>query len=199
MSRACLRKLNAFWMRGQAFPACESDLRALVLASVALCDRVCTSFVHALRMRDVLRARARWRQRNPSMHRSGGFAADSRVSRDGGHERRDRGWSACDVRARSRGASSSGRSHPVSRIRNTARRRRGVAVVHASRPAESGRATGPHEQVRPGDCSPEQIRTAVTALRGRRPRPLDDGAKLRRPAPEGQGAVALGGEDSNPQ
>ena len=25
-------------------------------------------------------------------------------------------------------------------------------------------------------CSPEQIRTAVTALRGRRPRPLDDGA-----------------------
>ena len=30
----------------------------------------------------------------------------------------------------------------------------------------------------PGSCcSPEQIRTAVTALRGRRPRPLDDGAK----------------------
>ena len=27
-------------------------------------------------------------------------------------------------------------------------------------------------------CSPEQIRTAVTALRGRRPRPLDDGAVL---------------------
>jgi hypothetical protein len=35
--------------------------------------------------------------------------------------------------------------------------------------------------------SPEQIRTAVSALRGRRPRPLDDGA------------VGLGGEDSNPQ
>lgn len=30
-----------------------------------------------------------------------------------------------------------------------------------------------------GLCSPEQIRTAVTALRGRRPRPLDDGAKQR--------------------
>ena len=27
-------------------------------------------------------------------------------------------------------------------------------------------------------CSPEQIRTAVTALRGRRPRPLDDGAEI---------------------
>jgi hypothetical protein len=35
--------------------------------------------------------------------------------------------------------------------------------------------------------SPEQIRTAVSALRGRRPRPLDDGAD------------GLGGEDSNPQ
>ncbi len=30
-----------------------------------------------------------------------------------------------------------------------------------------------------GICSPEQIRTAVTALRGRRPRPLDDGAEQR--------------------
>ena len=41
-------------------------------------------------------------------------------------------------------------------------------------------------------CSPEQIRTAVTALRGRRPRPLDDGARL-------HVLLELGGEDSNPQ
>ena len=30
-----------------------------------------------------------------------------------------------------------------------------------------------------GVSSPEQIRTAVSALRGRRPRPLDDGAGVR--------------------
>ena len=43
--------------------------------------------------------------------------------------------------------------------------------------------------------SPEQIRTAVTALRGRRPRPLDDGAVLNRELHPRW----LGGEDSNPQ
>lgn len=43
--------------------------------------------------------------------------------------------------------------------------------------------------------SPERIRTAVTALRGRRPRPLDDGAVLSRRRISG----LLGGEDSNPQ
>ena len=40
-------------------------------------------------------------------------------------------------------------------------------------------------------CSPERIRTAASALRGRRPRPLDDGA--------GTVSSGLGGEDSNPQ
>ena len=37
-------------------------------------------------------------------------------------------------------------------------------------------ATKPGTKSRALRCSPEQIRTAVTALRGRRPRPLDDGA-----------------------
>ena len=41
-----------------------------------------------------------------------------------------------------------------------------------------------------GVCSPEQIRTAVTALRGRRPRPLDDGAVLK---PRAIPSVARGG------
>jgi hypothetical protein len=53
----------------------------------------------------------------------------------------------------------------------------------------SGARNGPLEDARAGrdSGSPEQIRTAVSALRGRRPGPLDDGA------------VELGGEDSNPQ
>ena len=52
---------------------------------------------------------------------------------------------------------------------------------------------------RPGSrCSPEQIRTAVTALRGRRPGPLDDGARPIRIWAE-VADFALGGEDSNPQ
>jgi hypothetical protein len=44
-------------------------------------------------------------------------------------------------------------------------------------------------------CSPDQIRTGVTGLRGRRPRPLDDGARTARQRTVGQ----LGGKDSNPQ
>ena len=50
-------------------------------------------------------------------------------------------------------------------------------------------------------CSPDGIRTRVTALRGRRPRPLDDGAERTGPS-AGVGArdvCELGGEDSNPQ
>ena len=61
--------------------------------------------------------------------------------------------------------------------------------IAGSRPFRSGarRSSGARsdpgrEQARTriecGPCSPEQIRTAVTALRGRRPRPLDDGALL---------------------
>ncbi len=42
--------------------------------------------------------------------------------------------------------------------------------------------------------SPDQIRTGVTGLRGRRPRPLDDGARRGWP-----GGHPLGGKDSNPQ
>jgi hypothetical protein len=38
------------------------------------------------------------------------------------------------------------------------------------------------------DGSPDRIRTGATALRGRRPRPLDDGALL---------LAALGCQDSN--
>ena len=59
--------------------------------------------------------------------------------------------------------------------------------------AEKREARTPCVECGPG--SPEQIRTAVTALRGRRPRPLDDGAVLRR----GCALGGLGGEDSNPQ
>ena len=62
------------------------------------------------------------------------------------------------------------------------------------------------------ECSPEGIRTLATALRGRRPRPLDDGARtftcsalLQRRAELYQkssatilrGSVALGYQDSN--
>ncbi len=63
------------------------------------------------------------------------------------------------------------------------------------------------------ECSPEGIRTLATALRGRRPRPLDDGARtcflcfrsrvcdglnsIRSPAPPLAGVVALGYQDSN--
>ena len=64
------------------------------------------------------------------------------------------------------------------------------------------------------ECSPEGIRTLATALRGRRPRPLDDGARtfsccfhsrfsggpnsIRCPAPPSSaGLVALGYQDSN--
>ena len=43
--------------------------------------------------------------------------------------------------------------------------------------------------------SPERVRTAVSGLRGRRPRPLDDGTKLRAKISR----PLLGGKDSNPQ
>jgi hypothetical protein len=56
----------------------------------------------------------------------------------------------------------------------------------ASRPGRCS-ARNAETTLRAVGGSPEQIRTAVSALRGRRPRPLDDGA------------VGLGGEDSNPQ
>ena len=73
-------------------------------------------------------------------------------------------------------------------------RRRDTAVAQ-SRAATTRRSPAPPSRGtnRASVCSPEQIRTAVTALRGRRPRPLDDGARLAVPCCE------LGGEDSNPQ
>ncbi len=88
---------------------------------------------------------------------------------------------------------------------------RAVATPQVRAPrgtARAARDTGdarppPDPEVGGGLCSPEQIRTAVTALRGRRPRPLDDGAgnavgllavHVRRVA-----FGSLGGEDSNPQ
>lgn len=60
---------------------------------------------------------------------------------------------------------------------------RGEAGGHPFPERTAYHAAGPApRRVRAG-CSPEQIRTAVTALRGRRPRPLDDGAG-RRDLPE---------------
>ncbi len=50
-------------------------------------------------------------------------------------------------------------------------------------PLDQGNAKDPAVAAGSSHCSPEQIRTAVSALRGRRPRPLDDGA----------GAVSLPG------
>ena len=69
----------------------------------------------------------------------------------------------------------------------------------AKRPASGSRSRSDAGR---STCSPEQIRTAVSALRGRRPRPLDDGAGI--PVPPDRrggagGAGELGGEDSNPQ
>ena len=63
--------------------------------------------------------------------------------------------------------------------------RRGAARRGQPVPA-TGAGDGPgRDETRtrgPGlDCSPEQIRTAVSALRGRRPRPLDDGAVVLAP------------------
>ena len=46
-----------------------------------------------------------------------------------------------------------------------------------------------------GKRTPEQVRTAVTALRGRRPRPLDDGGRSSRTGTDGQ--LPLGYQDSN--
>ena len=47
--------------------------------------------------------------------------------------------------------------------------------------------------------SPERIRTAASALRGRRPRPLDDGARTRTSPPYRSPLSQLGGEELNPQ
>ena len=69
-------------------------------------------------------------------------------------------------------------------------RRRSAADEATSRRIAAPRA---EQQKRPalsssaGLCSPEQIRTAVTALRGRRPRPLDDGAGCRIDEPAARG------------
>ena len=75
---------------------------------------------------------------------------------------------------------------PLERARLAHRAEPSHARCANSRP---GTTNGPPRPKTPrAVCgSPEQIRTAVSALRGRRPRPLDDGA------------VELGGEDSNPQ
>ena len=66
------------------------------------------------------------------------------------------------------------------RVRSWSRRR----CVVPSRHVREGASAGQYEarDKVPGFSlgSPEQIRTAVTALRGRRPRPLDDGAGLGR-------------------
>src|SRR5207342_484580 len=53
-----------------------------------------------------------------------------------------------------------------------------------------GNAKDPAVAAGSSHCSPDGIRTRVTALRGRRPRPLDDGA--------GTVCSGLGGEDSYP-
>jgi hypothetical protein len=81
---------------------------------------------------------------------------------------------------------------------------------------------GPHRCCSTGSCAgtPERIRTAVTALRGRRPGPLDDGGRTcrtqanagqegpgtppggahrRRCSAGGRSLQQLGGKDSNPQ
>ena len=75
---------------------------------------------------------------------------------------------------------------PSSRVR---RERRSATVAGTRRSPARLREPG----FRVG--SPEQIRTAVTALRGRRPRPLDDGA---RPLGRGTRAASSGGRTRTP-
>ncbi len=101
----------------------------------------------------------------PRNRSSGHDGRGARRARDAGREQRPRpatvatACPALETRGRRRRAA-------VTRRRDEARDR-------------ESRASG---------CSPEQIRTAVTALRGRRPRPLDDGAGLlRSAAPDGSG------------
>ncbi len=126
---------------------------------------------------------ARKRERGESAR--GTRPATRRATRERGDERGD------ERAARRRGRRTRDRPEGCPRIS----RRRGA------RP-ERARARPPNE-AGPGS-SPEQIRTAASALRGRRPRPLDDGAGC---TPIGRGvrparwrlAGGLGGEDSNPQ
>ena len=85
---------------------------------------------------------------------------------------------------------SASRTARLSASGSRAERRVGRVETHAPSGGREARTTnGPPRRttLRAVRGSPEQIRTAASALRGRRPRPLDDGA------------VALGGEDSNPQ
>ena len=68
------------------------------------------------------------------------------------------------------------REQPSERPRSTRTRSPSPTPRERARPKRR-KARTPCVECGPG--SPEQIRTAVTALRGRRPRPLDDGAGCR--------------------
>lgn len=107
------------------------------------------------------------------------------------------------VPCRSGGYRTSPRSR--ARVRTTARslhRHDSSALARAhlnARRKDEGRGEARPRGPGFSSCSPEQIRTAVTALRGRRPRPLDDGALLNRERCRRTASGVLAGEDSNPQ
>ena len=89
------------------------------------------------------------------------------------------------------------RRHPGPRPSLTSRRAFGspcsVIGRRSSEPTTDNEKR--HPKGRRFSCgSPDQIRTGVTGLRGRRPRPLDDGA-----VGCDRSGDRLGGEDSNPQ
>ena len=69
------------------------------------------------------------------------------------------------------------------------RRRRDPHRAVSTSERDPGRAT----RVSPFPGSPERIRTAVSALRGRRPRPLDDGARTRTRHGTGHRRASSGG------
>ena len=74
-------------------------------------------------------------------------------------------------------ASASHRPHALPRSSHGTVKRAVSQRETSATPADNSKKH-PHKASASWCCSPEQIRTAVTALRGRRPRPLDDGAVL---------------------
>ena len=123
------------------------------------------------------------------------------ASRSRSRARREKNWSRSSFLVSRRAMSSKSRTQraPQRRRHAVRARARQRAIEERSRATTAepdprnyeARDTGPG--LRMG--SPEQIRTAVTALRGRRPRPLDDGAVLT----ESYGSAGSGGRTRTPK
>jgi hypothetical protein len=111
---------------------------------------------------------------------------DARVARPGASHRPRTGFDLASATRATRVRDTRPRhvsATPATSGWNAARRlwpRAAPLRTEAPSATRSTREQGPHPRSGCGPGSPEQIRTAVTALRGRRPRPLDDGAGRRK-------------------